>query len=119
MYFQGSCIHSNLSDAEGFNPLFRQAFLFPKFYIKNLLHQNVLCAKETNEKLTCIARKFGDECISCNEEFLALTRHISIDLRVGIRAVLLLKEMWTLCQTERGRERNAALSETESKPCRD
>lgn len=40
-----------------------------------------------NEKLTCIAHKFGDKCIACNEEFLALNKHISIDLRVGIRAV--------------------------------
>lgn len=67
-----------------------------------------------NEKLTCIAHKFGDKCIACNEEFLALNKHISIDLRVGIRTVLLLKEMWTLWPTERGRERNAELSETES-----
>lgn len=67
-----------------------------------------------NEKLICIAHKLGDKCISLKEEFLALNRQISIDSRVEIRTTLVLKELWTLRPTERGRERNWEFSETES-----
>lgn len=67
-----------------------------------------------NEKLICIAHKFGDKCISCKEEFLALNRHISTDSRGRNQGSFTCERTVDAVLTEGGRERNAEFSEAES-----
>ena len=60
-----------------------------------------------------------EACISCKEEFLALNRHISTDLRGRNQGSFTCERTVDSVLTERGRERNAEFSETESQIPRD